>query len=45
MPVSNSRDPVCGMMVNPQKAAGRAVHAGRTYYFSPQACALLRRAI
>lgn len=38
MPVSKSRDPVCGMMVNPEKAAGRAVHAGRTYYFCSQAC-------
>ena len=26
-------DPVCGMMVDPQKAAGKVEHAGKTYYF------------
>src|SRR5882757_6562105 len=27
------KDPVCGMMVDPQKAAGKAEHAGETYFF------------
>lgn len=26
------------MQVNPEKAAGRAVYAGKTYYFCSQAC-------
>jgi P-type Cu+ transporter len=33
------KDPVCGMMVNPQKAAGKVEHAGRTYYFCSTHCA------
>jgi Cu+-exporting ATPase len=33
-----SRDPVCGMMVNPATAAGSAVHAGRTYHFCCKHC-------
>jgi P-type Cu+ transporter len=31
-------DPVCGMMVNPQAAAGTSVHEGQTYYFCSPAC-------
>ncbi|NNM88012.1 MAG: heavy metal translocating P-type ATPase [Phycisphaerae bacterium] len=31
-------DPVCGMMVNPAKAAGVFEHAGITYYFCCQGC-------
>jgi len=27
------KDPVCGMMVAPGKAAARLEHAGKTYYF------------
>lgn len=27
------KDPVCGMMVEIEKAAGTATFAGRTYYF------------
>ena len=27
-------DPVCGMTVDPQRAASTHEHAGRTYYFS-----------
>lgn len=33
------KDPVCGMMVNPQKAAGKAEQAGKTYYFCSTHCA------
>jgi len=33
------KDPVCGMTVVPEKAAGRAEHAGRTYYFCSKSCA------
>ena len=32
------KDPVCGMMVDPQKAAGKAEHAGKTYYFCSPRC-------
>ena len=33
------KDPVCGMTVDPAKAAGRMEHAGRTYYFCSTRCA------
>jgi Cu+-exporting ATPase len=33
-----TRDPVCGMSVDPQDAAGAAVHRGRTYYFCSASC-------
>ena len=33
------KDPVCGMMVDPQKAAGKVEHAGKTYYFCSERCA------
>lgn len=36
--MNKTRDPVCGMLVDPEKAAGRAAHAGQTYYFCSQAC-------
>src|SRR5712691_13353044 len=32
------RDPVCGMTVNPAKAAGSSEHRGRTYYFCGAGC-------
>ncbi|WP_180538965.1 heavy metal translocating P-type ATPase [Nevskia soli] len=32
-------DPVCGMTVNPLKAAATEDHAGRTYYFCSKGCA------
>jgi Cu+-exporting ATPase len=32
------RDPVCGMTVEPATAAGRAEHAGTTYYFCSDHC-------
>ncbi len=31
-------DPVCGMAVNEKTAAGKAVHAGKTYYFCSANC-------
>src|SRR5437870_1850700 len=31
-------DPVCGMRVDPAKAAGNATHDGRTYYFCSLSC-------
>lgn len=33
------RDPVCGMMVDPERAAGSHEHGGRTYYFCSKHCA------
>jgi Cu+-exporting ATPase len=33
------KDPVCGMLVDPQKAAGKSEHAGTTYYFCSPRCA------
>ncbi|WP_216640886.1 YHS domain-containing protein [Thermus scotoductus] len=32
------RDPVCGMMVDPQKAAGKSVYRDQTYYFCSIGC-------
>ena len=31
-------DPVCGMTVEPERAAGTAVHEGKTYYFCSAHC-------
>jgi P-type Cu+ transporter len=33
------RDPVCGMSVDPNKAAAKVEHAGKTYYFCAPGCA------
>ncbi len=33
------RDPVCGMHVDPDKAAAKAEHGGKTYYFCAPGCA------
>ena len=33
------RDPVCGMSVDPAKAAAHLEHAGKTYYFCAHSCA------
>ena len=33
-----SVDPVCGMMVNPNSAAGSYEHKGQTYYFCSAHC-------
>lgn len=32
------RDVVCGMQVDPAKAAGSSQHQGKTYYFCSTAC-------
>ena len=32
------KDPVCGMMVDPEKAAGKVEHDGKTYYFCSARC-------
>src|SRR6267378_1768939 len=33
------KDPVCGMMVDPQKSAAKVEHQGKTYYFCSPRCA------
>ena len=33
------KDPVCGMLVAPEKAAAKVEHAGKTYYFCSKGCA------
>jgi len=33
------KDPVCGMMVDPQKSAGKVSHGDKTYYFCSKRCA------
>ena len=32
------RDVVCGMQIDPARAAGSSVHAGKTYYFCSKGC-------
>lgn len=34
-----AKDPVCGMTVDPAKAAGNVEHKGKTYYFCSKRCA------
>ena len=31
-------DPICGMTVDPAKAAGTFIHDGKTYYFCSKGC-------
>jgi YHS domain-containing protein len=31
-------DPICGMIVDPNRAAGRSERDGKTYYFCSAAC-------
>ncbi|MGA7916820.1 MAG: heavy metal translocating P-type ATPase [Candidatus Acidiferrales bacterium] len=38
------RDPVCGMTVNPERAAARVEHSGKTFYFCCAGCATKFRA-
>jgi len=38
-PAPRTKDPVCGMMVDPQKSAGKVLHADETYYFCSKRCA------
>jgi len=37
-PAAGVLDPVCGMTVQPETAAGSHVHAGKTYYFCATSC-------
>ncbi|MGI0149795.1 MAG: YHS domain-containing protein [Thermoplasmata archaeon] len=32
------KDPICGMMVDPKRAAGSSTYAGQTYYFCSSGC-------
>jgi len=32
------KDPVCGMMIDPQTAAATSEHKGKTYYFCARGC-------
>lgn len=32
------KDPVCGMMVDEEKAAAKSEHMGQTFYFCSQGC-------
>ena len=32
------KDPVCGMMIDPNAAVGQSTHQGTTYYFCSTAC-------
>src|SRR5205085_10933588 len=34
-----AKDPVCGMSVDPAKAAGKVEHQGKAYYFCSKRCA------
>ena len=36
--ITTHRDPVCGMTVNPAKAAGSSEYRGQTYYFCGKGC-------
>lgn len=33
-----ARDPVCGMDVDPERAAGKSEYQGQTYYFCSPGC-------
>ena len=33
-----TKDPVCGMMIDPDDAVASAEHDGETYYFCSEAC-------
>ena len=33
-----AKDPVCGMEVKPEQAAGKSEHEGQTYYFCSNGC-------
>jgi P-type Cu+ transporter len=37
--VPRTKDPVCGMLVDPQKAAAKVEHGGQTFYFCSKRCA------
>ncbi len=33
-----AKDPVCGMEINPEQAAGTSEYQGQTYYFCSPGC-------
>lgn len=33
-----AKDPICGMEVDPQNAAGMSTHEGMTFYFCSSGC-------
>lgn len=36
--MAKQTDPVCGMQIEEQDAAGQSEHEGRTYYFCSASC-------
>jgi YHS domain-containing protein len=36
--MAQQTDPVCGMQVDEQRAAGKSEHEGQTYYFCSAGC-------
>ena len=36
--MAQQTDPVCGMQVDEQRAAGKSEHEGQTYYFCSTGC-------
>ena len=38
-PGPRAKDPVCGMMIDPQKGAAKVAYEGKTYYFCSAGCA------
>ena len=36
--MEKAKDPVCGMLVDPAKAAGTSEYNGKTYYFCATVC-------
>jgi Cu+-exporting ATPase len=36
--MAHAKDPVCGMMVDPKTAPGKAEYKGQTYYFCAPGC-------
>jgi len=37
-PMANQTDPVCGMQVDEQQAAGQSEYKGQTYFFCSSGC-------
>lgn len=36
--MAQHRDPICGMQIDEENAAGKSEHGGRTYYFCSAGC-------
>ena len=36
--MNTAKDPVCGMDVDPEQAAGKSEYQGQTYYFCGEGC-------